>query len=100
MSTWQDDNDRALADFLVMAGLAGEPVQNGEIEVEYLAAPHKPPARLPAGKMAVYAFWWDGVWLKVSTCRVNLLLPAQHSRNLLALLETFLHVRLKPRYER
>ena len=101
--------------------------------------------------MAIYAFWWNGVWLKIgqagsksqarytshhynphssnsnlsksliadprmrdasgfgasdpgkwirtSACRANILLPATRGKELLSLLEAFLHVRLKPRYE-
>jgi len=40
-----------------------------------------------------------GAWIKVSTCRVNILLPSQRRKELLSLLEAFLHVRLRPRYE-
>jgi hypothetical protein len=40
-----------------------------------------------------------GQWVKTSTCRVNILLPASRRKELLSLLESFLHVRLKPRYE-
>jgi hypothetical protein len=45
-------------------------------------------ARAPAG------------WIKSSCHRVNILLPMECGRDVLALLEAFLHVRLKPRYER
>lgn len=40
-----------------------------------------------------------GGWIKSSCNRVNILLPATIGRELLALLEAFLHVRLNPRYE-
>ena len=114
-------------------------------------APQRPPARLPVGRMAVYGFWGDGVWLKIgkagpnsnarytsqhynpgsaqstlaaslagdshmltvagfdphtpgawikaSAHRVNILLPSQRRKELLSLLEAFLHLRWKPRYE-
>ena len=65
MNTWKDEIERALADFITVTQLAGDPLQIEEIKVEYLVAPHKPPSSLPNGKMAIYAFWWDGVWLKV-----------------------------------
>ena len=41
-----------------------------------------------------------GTWIKSSCNRVNILLSATLGRELLALLEAFLHVRLNPRYER
>lgn len=40
-----------------------------------------------------------GTWIKEETCRVNILLPAHRQKELLALLEAFLHLKLKPRYE-
>ncbi len=151
MNTWKNDIDSALADFVTVAKVAGDPVNIEDLRVEYLPAPHKSPSNLPTGKMAVYAFSWDGTWLKVgkvgpksqaryvsqhynagsaqstlagslivdpkmstivgfdqhnpgawikaSTCRVNILLPSSRNKELLSLLEAFLHVRLKPRYE-
>ncbi len=41
-----------------------------------------------------------GDWIKSSTHRVNILVPSGYGLPLLALLEAFLHVRLKPRYEK
>ena len=38
-------------------------------------------------------------WIKRETSRVNILLPSTQSKSLLSLLESFLHVRLNPRYE-
>lgn len=40
-----------------------------------------------------------GDWIKTHTSRVNILLPATRRPELLSLLEAFLHVRLRPRYE-
>lgn len=40
-----------------------------------------------------------GDWIKGSTHRVNILLPERHNGSVLALLEAYLHVRLRPRYE-
>lgn len=39
-------------------------------------------------------------WVKTSCHRANILIDAAHGVPLLALFEAFLHVRLKPRYER
>jgi hypothetical protein len=39
------------------------------------------------------------VWIETACHRVNILMPARMSRELLSLLEAFLHVRLRPRYE-
>ncbi len=151
MSDWRTEMEDALKAFVSVASLAGDPISLREISAEYESAPHRPPARLPAGKMAVYGFWGDGTWLKIgkvgpnsnarytsqhyladsarstlagslrndprmrgvvdfdpavpgvwikaSTHRVNILLPVHRSRRLLGLLEAFLHVRLRPRYE-
>lgn len=38
-------------------------------------------------------------WIRRETCRVNILMPASRDPKLLALLEAFLHLRLRPRYE-
>lgn len=40
-----------------------------------------------------------GDWIKNSTCRVNILMSVQRRKELLSLLEAFLHARLEPRYE-
>lgn len=40
-----------------------------------------------------------GAWIKASTHRVNILMLASRHRELLSLLEAFLHLRLRPRYE-
>ena len=151
MSDWHAEIDAALAAFATVAELAGDPISRAEIKVEYLNAPHRPPSRLPAGTMAVYGFWGNGVWLKIgkagpksnaryisqhyspgraqstlagslandplmrtvasfdpqaprawimaATHRVNILLPSTRRKELLSLLEAFLHLRLRPRYE-
>jgi hypothetical protein len=65
MNSWRTDVEEALNDFLVVAELARDPILGTEIKVEFLAAPHFPPSRLPVGTMAVYGFWHDGVWLKI-----------------------------------
>jgi hypothetical protein len=39
-------------------------------------------------------------WIKSATNRVNILLDSKHGPLLLALLEAFLHLRLRPRYEK
>ena len=40
-----------------------------------------------------------GKWVKATCNRVNILIPTEVGRDVLALFEAFLHVRLKPRYE-
>lgn len=40
-----------------------------------------------------------GDWIRSNVNRVEIMLPPEKSRELLSLLELFLHVRLKPRYE-
>jgi hypothetical protein len=150
MNDWRKEMESALEAFITVAELAEEPVKLDELKIEFLPAPHKPPS-LPSGKMAIYAFWWNGEWLKIgqagqksaarytshhynpfssnsnlakslandpimkethninfqnsgkwvkeSTSRVNILLPASRRKELLSLLEAFLHAKLKPHYE-
>jgi len=151
MTPWRKEVETAIDSFTTVAGLAGDSISIADFEIEYLPAPHHPPTRLPAGKMAVYGFWGDGAWLKIgkagpnsnarytthhynpgsaqstlagslmndprmltvkgfdsraagdwiklTTHRVNILLPSQRQKQLMALLEAFLHLRLRPRYE-
>jgi len=61
--TW--NSKAALADFATVARLAGATLAAGDIRVEELPAPHKSPARLPVGHMAVYVFALGDDVLKV-----------------------------------
>jgi hypothetical protein len=151
MSTWRANITAALAAFRTVAEGAGSPVPEKDLMVDFCDAPHEAPKCLPAGKVAIYGFWGNGVWLKIgkagpksnarytsqhyntgsaqstlarslaecptmrsvagfdaarpgdwikgSTYRVNILLPERYNGPVLALLEAYLHVRLKPRYE-
>lgn len=151
LSDWESEISQAILAFRKVAELAGEPIPESLPKVEVLPAPHKSPASLPVGMMAIYAFWGDGAWLKVGKVgpnsgprytsqhynpnsaqsnlaksigrcesisaradycadrpgdwirqgchRVNVLLPATYSRELLSCLEAFLHLRLRPRFE-
>jgi hypothetical protein len=65
MSVWRDQIAEALADFASVIKLARSSISYEAMVVEYLDAPHKVPTLLPAGKMAIYAFWWNDEWLKV-----------------------------------
>ncbi len=53
------------AAFVQAAALAGVSINLSEIEVQFSTAPHRPPPRLPAGKLAVYVFVFDDRCLKV-----------------------------------
>ena len=134
---WREDILSALRDFEKVSELAGDHLVLGDVKVEFLPAPHKPPKRLPAGWAAVYGFWhsndWlkvgyagpkssprytsqhytgaapstlahslqkDAAWVKRETSRVNIRLPSTTTKSLGLLLEAFLHVRLRPKYER
>lgn len=151
MTAWREEVENAIISFMTVASLSGNPISRADFEVEYLPAPHCPPPRLPAGKMAVYGFWGDGVWLKIgmvgakskarftsqhynpggarstlagslakdphiltvsgfdpnvpgawiktATHRVNTPFSSHKRIKLLALLEAFLHLRLRPCYE-
>ena len=59
------DPNRMLDDFLRIAKLAEVDLTEINATVEILTAPHKPPARLPKGKMAVYVFIFQDQALKV-----------------------------------
>ncbi|RYH00344.1 MAG: hypothetical protein EON58_00580 [Alphaproteobacteria bacterium] len=54
-----------IADFTVVARLAGVELPDDAIALEVLPAPHSSPKSLPSGKMAVYLFSKDGEALKV-----------------------------------
>jgi hypothetical protein len=54
-----------LSDFLKVAELAGVNRDEIQINVEELPSPHRPPSKLPTGKMAVYVFSYQGNALKV-----------------------------------
>ncbi len=64
MTSWRRDIEDAISAFLTVAELAGDPTSRSEIDIEFLSAPHQP-GSLPRGKVAVYAFWGDGTWLKI-----------------------------------
>ena len=150
MSDWKSEIENAITDFIKVAELAGEPIRQEEINVEYLDCPHQQPRNLPSGKMAVYGFGMNNKWLKIgkvgpnsnarytsqhytgsaqstlagslssdremeeikglgkyelsdwikaNTYRVNILISAEKPRELLSLIEAFLHIRLRPKYE-
>jgi len=146
---WRPED--VIRDFERVADLAGVPLAPGTITIERLPAPHRPPSRLPGGKMAVYVFTYAGdtlkvgkagansqaryisqhynpgsaqstlaasilgdrtryglddaretdigPWIKANVDRVNLLVDERAGIPVLTLLETFLHCRLRPRYE-
>ena len=59
--------DRAVQAFLRATEAAGMTVEDDHLSLEIMAAPHRPPSRLPLGRMAVYVFLRadDGTCLKV-----------------------------------
>lgn len=150
MSTWKDDIEGSIHNFIEAANLASVQIKKEDFYIEYLESPHKPPKPLPQGRMAVYGFWFDNKWLKIGmvgsnsnpryvsqhynprsapsnlakslsndklpdewkfdrehpgewiksqTNRVNIVLDSSYGKLLLAYLEAFLHLRLRPRYE-
>lgn len=54
-----------------VAELAEARIARSDIEVETLKAPHRPPGRLPSGKMAVYVFSYGDIVLKVGKAGPN-----------------------------
>ena len=63
--------ENALTDFCAVAKLAQIIFTRDDLAVELLPAPHKAPTRLPADKVAVYAFFVGGVSLKVGKAGPN-----------------------------
>jgi hypothetical protein len=71
MSTYADQDipvwvQDVLRDFRHVAELAGCSLAGGAVAIEYTHAPHRPPSRLPPGKMAVHAFYHQGRCLKLA----------------------------------
>lgn len=50
------DAEQLLNDFLTVADLAGIMLPRDAIRIETLPMPHRPPSKLPTGRMAVYVF--------------------------------------------
>ncbi len=69
--SWQAEIQQALYDFLTVTALAGRPLSAHDLQTEFLPAPHKPPSKMPAGKMAVYGFYCAGQWLKIGIAGPN-----------------------------
>lgn len=59
------DPEILVDDFLGVAELAQLRLSREQITVETLPAPHQPPSRMPAGKIAVYVFAYGDITLKV-----------------------------------
>jgi hypothetical protein len=59
------DADKLIANFVLVAELAGVSIKQKDIKTENLLAPHIPPTRLPNGKMAVYVFTLGDQCLKI-----------------------------------
>ena len=60
-----DNLNLLLQDFQTVAKLAGINLRPDMLTLEKLPAPHKPPSKLPEGKIAVYVFFWNDACLKV-----------------------------------
>jgi len=146
----ENDFSSIIANFLDVAALADFQLNNADLKIEVLPAPHKPKS-LPKGKMALYGFYYKNTWLKIGIAgpksnarfhsqhyspksaqstlaasilkdrsnyaaalsegnigdwikqevsRINILIDEKHPRELLALLEAFLHLKFRPVYER
>jgi hypothetical protein len=52
-------------DFVQVAAIAGVSIRLSDIEVQFIASPHRPPSSLPPGKLAVYVFMFADRCLKV-----------------------------------
>ena len=65
------DLDQLSKDFRHVAKLAGFSLAQRDLMIESLIAPHRPPSRLPSGKMAVYLFDHSGRVLKIGKAGPN-----------------------------
>ncbi len=65
------DTELLVVDFTRVAAMAGVEVGRGQLTVESLPAPHRPPTRLPAGCLAVYVFHLGDECLKVGKVGAN-----------------------------
>ena len=74
------DPESLLENFRKVAALAGVRLTDSNISIEVLNAPHKPPTKLPPGKMAVYVFAYGDKVLKVGKVgpRSNARYTSQH----------------------
>lgn len=70
VNDWQLEIRNAVVAFVEVAQLAQQSIGINELRIEFLEAPHKPHV-LPTGSMAVYAFWWNGTWLKIGKAGPN-----------------------------
>ena len=68
---WEEEIRSALGDFITVSQLVRSEVSFRVEDVEFLPAPHRKPAGLPTGKMALYGFWFDGEWLKIGRAGTN-----------------------------
>jgi len=68
---WRDDIAAALGAFRTVAELANAPLAADEIHRDDWEFPNHTPRSLPSGTMAVYGFWWDGIWLKIGEAGAN-----------------------------
>ncbi len=65
------ETQQLIRDFRQVAALAGVDLDESAVEVEVLKAPHRPPGRLPTGKMAVYLFSYGTSVLKIGKAGPN-----------------------------
>ena len=59
------DVETEIETFRKVAELAGFEISSHDICIDLRPAPHKPPSKLPSGKMAVYVFHYGEICLKV-----------------------------------
>jgi hypothetical protein len=63
--------EEILSQLVVASAAAQAPLVRRSIVVEYAAAPHRQPANLPRGKLAIYAFFHHGRCLKCGKAGPN-----------------------------
>lgn len=72
---FQRQVEAALKEFVADAALSGGLLRERDLELQFQLAPHQPPSKLPATKMAVFGFWAGDMWLKLSYAG-----PKSHAR--------------------
>lgn len=71
MDNWEAAIWDSLKCFYTILPLTRIDLDQNIVEVNFMKAPHTPPATLPKGKCAVYAFWHEGEWLKIGRVGPN-----------------------------
>jgi hypothetical protein len=71
MTDWKKTVLDAIDEFVPFALANGVVIGRAQIGTEFREAPHEPPSRLPAGRVAAYGFFHSTGWLKIGIAGPN-----------------------------